>query len=593
MNYFEDANLANVAKTTSLRNQARVPIILLPMGAGVLMGCIAMVVWLAVHGAVLVPGQDTRITAILISFGSRLSWLIISLALVRSAWASFLHRILAGEQIPSRTLVGVCRSFLSLGQLSEYRSLPTSFKFHILTAAFISLAMIGTSASFRYESRGQVGQSTALVSDVPNLCGQTQPLNFSCLGGALNANTTGNSWSYLEEVNAGGQGTVHRYGELGIDSVLSSNVTLAILPPSWTLGDGSGLPWMAISVHCTPLPISASVVGTGLSTNVSIIVDGSLIDVLDVPNMPEWGAIVHLYQQVNDSGQQSSLSPWKIVALSRNLNDGTANFGGLAPSAVTFLGNSYLDLHGYGPVLQGVLGAAALCEFNASTGGQWPDGSWPSLGGTSNIFFGPVTRGDRPTTATALLNFGPSWQYNPVSENTLPGGSISYIANNTGEGVSFPELFSAYIRNQWTLVAYSIPRQSGRQLSLSFVGTGPNKLYISVTTVVAFPASALFVGLLVTLRAWIYTIRQRHWVNRVEFESWWLVKALCPGMYGAGYSNATEDDFNAACQGFGASYRDIKPDNAVGHLGLCPAKPGEVVAPNTANVLRDPGRIYG
>jgi hypothetical protein len=62
--------------------------------------------------------------------------------------------------------------------------------------------------------------------------------------------------------------------------------------------------------------------------------DGSLIDVLDVPNMPKWGAIVHLYQQVNDSGQQSSLSPWKIVALSRNLDDGTANFGGLAPSAV-------------------------------------------------------------------------------------------------------------------------------------------------------------------------------------------------------------------------------------------------------------------
>jgi len=63
-----------------------------------------------------------------------------------------------------------------------------------------------------------------------------------------------------------------------------------------------------------------------------------------------------------------------VVALGRDLGDGTANFGGLAPDAVTYLGNSYLDLHGYStPQLQGILGAAAWCQFNGSTGGTWPE----------------------------------------------------------------------------------------------------------------------------------------------------------------------------------------------------------------------------
>jgi hypothetical protein len=99
-------------------------------------------------------------------------------------------------------------------------------------------------------------------------------------------------------------------------------------------------------------------------------VNDTLLDTLDVANMPEWGSIVYLYQQVNESGPASSLSPWKVVMLSRDLNDGTANLNGLAPDAVTYLGNSYLDLHGYAaPQLQGVLGAAAWCQFQGSTGG--------------------------------------------------------------------------------------------------------------------------------------------------------------------------------------------------------------------------------
>lgn len=352
-------------------------------------------------------------------------------------------------------------------------------------------------------------------------------------------------------------------------------------------------PWMAISVSCTPLSISASIIGSGASTNVSIFVNDKLIDILDVANMPEWGAIVHLYQQGNDSGQYSSLSPWIAVGLSRNLDDGGANFGGLASDAMTFLGNSYLDLHGYGPVLQGVLGAATLCKFTAATGGTWQDLTWQSLNDTSNIFFGPVTQDDRPTTATTMLNFGPSWQYNPVSENSLPGGSVTYIANNTGPGVTFPQLFVSYIRNQWTLVAYSIPRVSGYQVPFSFLGTAPDKLYISLTVISVLPASALFIGLLITLRAWVYAIRHRRWVNRVEFDSWWLVKALRPDMYAHGYSNATLNDFNAACEGFSTAYMDIRSNNAFGQLALRSANPYGEVAQESFSVLRDPQRIYG
>jgi hypothetical protein len=589
-----DENRASTIRTISRRNQAVLVLIFLPIGALILVMCICAIVWLAVHGPILVPGQDTRISAFIISFSSRLAWLIISAALIRSAWASFLQHILRGEQIPIRALVGVCRGFLSLDQLGEFFCLPVSFKCHILIAALISLAMTATSASVRYQTLGPITETAALVADVESMCQPSGGVrDFSCLGGTLNANTTSDSWSYLEEVNSGGQGTVYRYGELGIDQELGANVTLAVIPPGWTLTNANDLPWMAISVNCTPLSISASIIGSGASTNVSIFVNGERIDTLDVANMPEWGAIVHLYQQANDNGQDSSLSPWIVVGLSRDLGDGGSNFGGLAPDATTFLGNSYLDLHGYGPVLQGVLGAATLCKFTAATGGTWQDLTWQSLNDTSNIFFGPVTQDDRPTTATAMLNFGPSWQYNPVSENSLPGGSVTYIANNTGPDVTFPQLFASYIRNQWTLVAYSIPRVSGYQVPLSFFGTAPEKLYISLTVISVLPASALFIGLLITLRAWVYAIRHRHWVNRVEFESWWLVKALRPDMYAHGYSNATLNDFNAACEGVSTAYMDIRPSIAFGQLALRSTNPYGVTAQEGFSVLRDPQRIYG
>jgi hypothetical protein len=574
----------------SQRNQATIPAILFPLSLISIGTCLGAMGWLKLHGPALVPAQDTRITAIMISVGSRLTGLFIGTALVRSAWAAFLPHVLTGEPIPTPALVGACRNFMSSGQLEHYDSLPSSFKYHIILATFISLAMTGTSASFRYDSLKLAGRSTALVPDVASSCNKSlvNGTNYFC-SGALNANTTSSSWSYLQEVYSGNQRTVYHYGEQG-DQVLGANVTLGVLPAGWALNEGSDLPWMAIWVTCRDLSISAEFTGSSLSASTRISVNGSLIDTLDIANMPEWGSIIHLYQQVNESGPASSLSPWIIVMLARDLDDGTANFGGLAPDAITFLGSSYLDLHGYGPVLQGVLGAAAWCQFNGSTGGRWPDELWPPLNHTSNVVIGTVID-DQPTMGTALLNYGPSWQYNPVSENTLPGGSVSYIANNTGPETSFPALFSSYIRNQWTLMAYSIAPQSGQQIPLSFVGSGPNQLYISLTIVSLFPFSALVIGLLVTLRAWICTIRQRRWVNRVEFESWWLVKALRPDIYSAGYCNATEKDFSKACESFSTAYRDVRPESNVGHLTLCSLRPNEYPAgipPST-----DTWRVYG
>lgn len=121
------------------------------------------------------------------------------------------------------------------------------------------------------------------------------------------------------------------------------------------------------------------------------------------------------------------------------MNDGEANIGGLAGGAVTYLGNSYLDLHGYGPMLRGVIGAAALCEFEGSTGETWQDGLWRPHN-SSNTILGELVN-DQPTLATAMLNYGPSWQYS----NSLPGGSGTYIANNTGPGLdTFAALFASY-----------------------------------------------------------------------------------------------------------------------------------------------------
>ena len=164
---------------------------------------------------------------------------------------------------------------------------------------------------------------------------------------------------------------------------------------------------------------------------------------------------------------------------------------------------------------------------------------------------------------TSVLNYGPSWQYTLVSSSLLPGGSVSYIANNTGPGVSFPNLFASYIRNKWAIMAYSIAPQPYRQISAEFNGFGPSKYFISLPTIAVLPLSALVIGLIITAWACIVTIKERRWVSRVEFESWWLVKALRPDIYIAGYGNAIEEEFDSACDGFSVKY-----NSESGHLSL-------------------------
>jgi hypothetical protein len=124
-------------------------------------------------------------------------------------------------------------------------------------------------------------------------------------------------------------------------------------------------------------------------------------------------------------------------------------------------------------------------------------------------------------------------------------------------------------------MAYLKAPQSDQQVSLRFFSSNKDKLYISLAFVSLLPSSALVIGLAITLRALFSTIRERRWVNGVEFESWWLIKAPRPDMYCEGNSNATEKDFNDALAGFSSSYGDILPDNEVGQLALRSVGPSE------------------
>src|SRR5271170_7859625 len=59
--------------------------------------CNSNIIWLWLEGPAIVPGQDTRITAIIISVGKSLAAFSISLAIGRSAWASVLPWFLNGN----------------------------------------------------------------------------------------------------------------------------------------------------------------------------------------------------------------------------------------------------------------------------------------------------------------------------------------------------------------------------------------------------------------------------------------------------------------------------------------------------------------
>ncbi|KAK6523490.1 hypothetical protein TWF281_001471 [Arthrobotrys megalospora] len=582
----------SVSYKNSRYEQALMLLILLPICAIFLGLCLAGIIWLFIHGPIQVPLQDTRLTSIVISMGSKIASIIIGMAFVRSAWASLVPHIVAGQPITTRTMATVCRDFMSLGQFQNFGALPRAFQIHVILASIALISMVATSSSFRYDSLAVTGRTTALVPDVAFACPADKVAEtnlFICDQGGSNynilTNTSIHAWDYIKEVAAGGQKTVTKYGDIG-DETVGANVTLAVLPEGWTLGETSDLPWMAMWVACQERSISVDFSGTGYNTNTTVYINGKFAATLDIGNMPQWGSIVHAFLRVNESGPFSSLGEYDVVMLARDEYDG-ANLQGVAPDSITKLGSTYLDLKGHGATKQGLIGAASRCSFRAETGGRWQDGFWPPLNHTKNTVWGEIVN-DRPTLATAMLNYGASWQYTQVSENYLPGGSVSYIANNTGPDTTFSDLFAAYIRNQWALMAYAIPRHTYQKLDQQFFGTGPKKLFISVTLVAVLPVTALTVGLLFTLRAWVATVSKKHWVNRVEFESWWLLKATRPDLYPGGFCNATEDKFNEASEQVSLQYCDIRPESDVGHLTLR----STISTGGSVNPLKE-DRVYG
>src|SRR6266700_1923636 len=129
-------NAPHIVATMPQRSHAAFSLIILVSGFITIGLCIAAVVWLWLEGPALVPGQDTRITAIVISVGRSLAAFFTSIAIARSAWASFLPRFVNGSPVLARTFLGICRDWASLGQWENYSALPTSFRVYVVLAAF-------------------------------------------------------------------------------------------------------------------------------------------------------------------------------------------------------------------------------------------------------------------------------------------------------------------------------------------------------------------------------------------------------------------------------------------------------------------------
>jgi hypothetical protein len=106
-------------QAVSQRTHALIPLICFPIGILLLAICIASIAWLTSHGPGLVPLQDTRVTTIIISSGTRLSMIVMMGAFARSAPASAVPTVLAGKQFQTTRLVDLCRNFMSFGQMKH------------------------------------------------------------------------------------------------------------------------------------------------------------------------------------------------------------------------------------------------------------------------------------------------------------------------------------------------------------------------------------------------------------------------------------------------------------------------------------------
>src|SRR5271168_2491260 len=119
-----------VGSTSSSTRQSHAGLTLVTLACGFvwLSLCVAAIIWLWVSGPLEVPGQDTRITAVIISVGRSLASLFIGIALARAAWGSFIPQLVDGSRFSARTLLAVCYRWDSLGQWQDFRELPTAFR---------------------------------------------------------------------------------------------------------------------------------------------------------------------------------------------------------------------------------------------------------------------------------------------------------------------------------------------------------------------------------------------------------------------------------------------------------------------------------
>jgi hypothetical protein len=140
---------------------------------------------------------------------------------------------------------------------------------------------------------------------------------------------------------------------------------------------------------------------------------------------------------------------------------------------------------------------------------------------------------DTVDLSTIILNYGPSWQYNPVSENSIEGGSVAYIANWTVPATNFPDYIAMYIRNQWALMMYTNNFLTGFITNTTYTVETSPQLYIQATYIVFLPITALVLGVYCAyISAYaIFAISFEY--NRVDVAPWWLMEvtaATLPGL---------------------------------------------------------------
>jgi hypothetical protein len=118
-----------------------------------------------------------------------------------------------------------------------------------------------------------------------------------------------------------------------------------------------------------------------------------------------------------------------------------------------------------------------------------------------------------------------------------------------------------HLYQQWALMVYAISPQCSQHIEIDFEGLASNRLFISVTAIAVMPLAALVLGLFTTLIAFYVTLRQRYWVERVEFEGWWLFKALRPDLRDVAHGDATGKELQTVYNGLSVSF-----DNSTGLL---------------------------